>query len=210
MGSRALFRHCEAIVRSRSAAIAAVVAALLCGTRPAAAQNLIEVRVAQTKYRFVDWSYAPKRGPVVDVFYVGVPGSNELNAGGGYAFKFGPLTLTPLVYAVAGKEDGQRGVKIAMVTAFEKDGWKLLAFGGDYVRGSGGVSTYQVLDTFDATRMIRGRWELGLQTGFFRTDGAWNTQVGPMLKLNDRLGAWALSSRFGAQNEVRIGRVTVF
>ncbi len=171
---------------------------------------MLEMRLADTKYRFADWNCTWKSGAVVDVFYVGVPGSNELNAGGGFAFKLGPLTLTPLVYAVAGKEGGQRGIKLALLAAFEKDRWKVLSFVGDYVRVSGEVDSYQVLDTFDVTRTIAARWELGMQGGFFRADGAWNAQVGPLLKLNDRMGAWAVSYRFGSQNELRMGRMIVF
>ena len=195
---------------SRSLVSGLVVAGALCGgPSNAAGQNMIEMRLADTKYRFVDWNYTWKSGAVVDVFYVGVPGSNELNVGGGFAFKVRWLTLTPLVYAVAGKEGAERGVKVALLAAFEKDGWKLLSFVGDYVRVSGEVNSYQVLDTLDLTRTF-ARFEVGLQTGFFRADDAWNTQVGPVLKLNDRRGAWAVSYRFGGENELRIGRVIVF
>ena len=67
-----------------------------------------------------------------------------------------------------------------------------------------------MLDTLDATRTFGRHWEAGVQAGFFRTGGAWNTQVGPLLKLNDRLGAWAASYRFGAENEFRVGRVLTF
>jgi hypothetical protein len=176
----------------------------------AAAQNLVEVRAADTKYRYVDWNYTFKNAVVVDGFYVGVPDSNEFNVGGGYAFKRGGLVLTPLLYAVFGVEGSQRGVKVAVLASFEKDGWKLLSFIGHFAPVTGSVNSYQVLDTLDLTRTIGTRWEVGLQTGFFRADGAWNTQVGPLLKANDRLGAWAVSYRFGSQNEFRVGRVLIF
>jgi len=189
---------------------AIVVAAVLCGQSSAAGQNLVEVRGADTKYRYVDWNYTWKSAAVVDVFYIGVPGSNELNVGGGYAIKAGRLLLTPLVYAVIGKEDSQRGVKFAVLASFEKDGWKLLSFLGAYARASGEVRPYQVLDTLDLTRTFAARWEAGVQSGFFRTGGAWNPQVGPLLKLNDRRGAWAVSYRFGPQREFRAGRVLTF
>jgi hypothetical protein len=189
---------------------AIVIAAVLCGQSNAAGQNLVEVRGADTKYRYVDWSYTWKSAAVVDVFYIGVPGSNELNLGGGYAFMRGRLVLTPLVYAVFGKEDSQRGVKVAVLATFEKDGWKLLSFLGAYARASGAVHPYQVLDTLDVTRTFAARWEAGVQSGFFRTGGAWNPQVGPLLKLNDRHGAWAVSYRFGPQREFRVGRVLTF
>ena len=187
-----------------------VTASLLCGFPSAAGQGLAEVRLADTKYRFVDVSYTWKNGVVFDGFYVGVPGSNELNAGAGYAFRRGALTLTPLVYAVIGKEGGQRGVKTALLAGFERKDWKFLAFAGAFVRASGSTAGYQVLDTADLTRTLATRWELGVQAGFFRTGGAWNTQVGPLLKLNDSRGAWAVSYRFGNEKELRVVRVLVF
>jgi len=185
-------------------------AALLLGVRDTAGQVVAEVRLADTRYRFVDVSFTRKNGVVFDCFYVGVPGSNELNAGGGYAFKRNALTLTPLLYAVIGKEGGERGVKTALLAAYERDGWKFVSFLGAFVRTSGSTDSYQVLDTADLTRVLGRRWELGLQAGFFRSGGAWNAQAGPLLKLNDARGAWAASYRFGQQKEFRVGRVLVF
>ena len=185
-------------------------AALLFGVRNVAAQVVAEARVADTRYRFFDVSVTQKNGVVFDAFYVGVPGSNELNLGGGYALKRNALTLTPLVYAVIGKEGGERGVKTALLTAFESDGWKFGSFLGAFVRASGSTGDYQVLDTADLTRTLGKRWELGLQAGFFRAGGAWNLQAGPLLKLNDARGAWAASYRFGQPKEFRVGRVFVF
>jgi hypothetical protein len=189
---------------------AIVIAAVFCGQSNAAGQNLVEVRGADTEYRYVDWNYTWKSAAVVDIFYIGVPGSNELNLGGGYAIKAGRAVLTPLVYAVFGNEDSQRGVKFAVLASFEKDGWKLLSFLGVYARVSGAVRPYQVMDTLDVTRIFAARWEAGVQSGFFRTGGAWNPQVGPLVKLNDRHGAWAVSYRFGPQREFRAGRVLTF
>jgi len=196
-------------VNRRSTGVAFVIA-LVCGCAPAAAQTLVEVRLADTNYRYVDWNYAWKRGPVVDLFYVGVPDSNEFNLGGGYTFKAGPLVLTPLVYGVFGKEDSQRGVKVAFLAALERGEWKVLSFAGAYFAVSGAVTNYQVLDTLDITRKIGSRCELGVQAGFFHADDAWNPQAGPLLKINDSLGAWAVSYRFGAENELRFGRVLTF
>jgi hypothetical protein len=189
--------------------VLAVMAAVCCSSH-AVAQNLAEVRLADTKYRYADWNYTFKSSAVVDLFYVGVPGSNEFNLGGGYAFKRGGLVLTPLLYFVIGKEESQSGVKVALLAAFERRGWKLLSFIGHYEPISGAVGSYQVLDTLDVTRVIAGRFEAGIQAGFFRQDHAWNEQIGPLLKLNDRLGAWAVSYRFGDQNEFRAGRVLTF
>ncbi len=195
----------------RAFVLGSIVAGLLLASQPTvSAQHLAEVRLADTKYRFVDWNYTWGNGAVVDLFYVGVPGSNEVNLGGGYAIKRGPVILTPLVYFVAGKEGGERGIKVALLVSFEKSGWKLLSFVGDYIPVSGSVGAYQVLDTLDLTRTIGSRWEAGVQSGFFRADGSWNTQIGPVVKLNDHRGAWAVSYRFGSQNELRLGRVLTF
>jgi len=185
-------------------------ASFVLGVCNIAGQGVAEVRLADTKYRLVDVSFTRKNGVVFDCFYVGVPGSNELNVGGGFVFKRKAFTLTPLVYAVIGKEGGERGVKTALLTAYERDGWKLGSFVGAFVRTSGSTDSYQVLDTADLTRTLGTRWELGLQAGFFRSGGAWNTQVGPLLKLNDARGAWAVSYRFGDEKEFRVGRVFVF
>jgi hypothetical protein len=193
-------------IRIGIAAVCAVLA--VCST--AAAQHLVEVRGADTKYRYTDWNYTFGNGAVLDAFYVGVPGSNELNVGGGFAFKAGPASVTPLIYAVLGKEAGQRGIKVALLVMVEKRGWKLLSFVGDYVPLSDTPDTYQVMDTLDLTRTIGRRLEVGVQSGFFRTGGAWNQQTGPLVKLNDRHGAWALSYRFGSSNEFRLGRVLTF
>src|ERR1051325_4396415 len=102
-------------MKSHAVALSAFMAgALLFGVRDVAAQAAAEVRLADTRYRFADVSFTWKNGVVFDGFYVGVPGSNELNVGGGYAIKRDALTLTPLLYAVFGKEGGERGVKAAL------------------------------------------------------------------------------------------------
>ena len=184
--------------------------ATLAGPSAAAGQNLIEVRGADTKYRYADWSHTWANSAVADVFYVGVPGSNELNLGGGYSLSRGGLVVTPLAYAVIGKEDSQRGVKLALLLSFERRGWKVLAFIGQYLAVSGGVDSYQVMDALDLTRMLGKRLEFGVQSGFFHVAGDWNWQTGPILKANDRRGAWAVSYRFGAEDEFRVGRVVTF
>jgi hypothetical protein len=172
------------------------------------AQHYFEVRGAQTKYRYFDWNYTFGNSLIVDAFYVGVPGSNEFNFGGGYGFKpTKTLMLAPLAYAVIGKEAGQRGVKIAFLAAFEKGGWKVNSFLGHFARIAGDVNSYQVLDTLDASRVFLKRYEAGISNGFFHADGKWNPQVGPLFKLNDRLGFTAVSMRFGPQNELRVTRV---
>jgi hypothetical protein len=180
---------------------------LLCG--PVWAQHVFEIRGApDSKYRFADWSYTTKRSVIFDVFYVGVPGSNEFNFGGGYGIKPFPfLTIAPVAYAVIGKEGGQRGIKVGTLLFFDRDQWKGNLFFAHFEPASGSVPRYQVLDTADLTRKIHGAWDAGVSAGFFHAGGTWNPQVGPMAKRNDRHGAWAVSYRFGPQREFRITRV---
>jgi hypothetical protein len=176
----------------------------------AVGQALIEARIADPEYRFLDLGYTTRAGIIAELFYVGVPGSNEVNLGGGYAIRRGGLTLTLLAYGVAGFEGAQRGVKLALLVSVERGGWKMISFLGRYLPVEGEVDDYLVLDALDLTRSLGARVELGIQAGFFRTGGRWNEQVGPLLKVNDRRGAWSVSYRFGQADEVRLGRVVVF
>jgi hypothetical protein len=177
----------------------------------AGAQHYFEARGTNTKYRYVEWSYAFKNSAVVDLYYSGEPGSNEFDLGFGYNFQpFKSLTITPLVYAVIGKEAGQRGFQIAFQAAFESKGWRVNSFFGHYVRLSGGVSNYQNLDTLDVTRALSKRWEAGVSSGFLRAEGAWNPLIGPVAKFKDRLGSWAVSYRFGPEREFRVNRIFQF
>lgn len=182
------------------------------GCVPLIAQHVIELRGApDSKYRFADWSYTTRQSVILDVFYVGVPGSNEFNFGGGYGIRLAPfLTLAPVIYGVIGKEDGQRGIKMGTLLFFDKDLWKGNLFLAHYEPVSGSVSRYQVLDTADLTHRLAGRWDAGVSAGFFHSGDAWNPQIGPMARRNDRYGAFAASYRFGPQQEFRITRVITF
>jgi hypothetical protein len=181
--------------------------ALFVSGRDGLAQHYLEGRIANTEYRYFDWNYTFHNSAIVDVYYVGVPDSNEFNLGGGYGFKPKPsLTIAPLAYAVIGKEAGQRGIKIALLVMYEKSGWKLNSFLGHFSPIAGDVKHYQVLDTLDVSRVLHGPVEIGLSNGFFHAEGKWNPQIGPLFKLNDRLGSWYVSCRFGPQNELRFGR----
>lgn len=179
--------------------------------QPIWAQHYLEVRGASSEYRYFDWNYTFSNSVLVDLFYVGVPGSNEFNLGGGYGFKPSPsLMIAPMAYAVIGKEAGQRGVKGALLIMFEKNGWKANSFVGHFGRLAGDVGNYQVLDTLDISRVVHGPIEIGYSSGFFHADGKWNPQNGPLFKLNDRCGSWYVSMRFGPQNELRFARSFLF
>jgi hypothetical protein len=183
---------------------------LLLGSGQVRAQHFLEVRGASTKYRYFDWNYTFSNAAIVDMYYVGVPGSNEFNLGGGYGFKPKPsITVAPMAYAVFAKEAGQRGVKIALLVTFEKSGWKLNSFLGHFARISGDVARYQVLDTFDFSKVLHGPFEAGISSGFFHAAGKWSPQIGPLFKFNDRFGSWYVSMRFGPQNELRFSRIFI-
>ena len=185
-----------------------VTISILCAR--AEAQNFFEVRVADTTYRYADWLYTFRNSAIIDIFYDGVPGSNEFNFGGGYGFKIRRLTVSPLLYATIGKEASQRGIRIGCLVTFDKDGWKLISYLSHFAPLSGGVSHYQSLDTLDFTRVMARRWEFGVQNGFFHSEGKWNPQIGPLVKLNDRYGATSASYRFGPQREFRLSRTLTF
>ncbi len=196
--------------RIRTNGLALCTLAFLGCAAVARAQHYIELRGADTKYRFVDWNYTFPNAALVDVFYVGVPGNNEINVGGGYGFRVRPwLTLAPLLYATLAKEDGERGIKTALLFTLDKDGWKLNSFLAHFAPLSGAVGRYQVLDTLDFSRTLGRRWELGISNGLFHSGGKWNPQSGPLLKRSDRLGSWAVSYRFGPQREFRVARTFV-
>ena len=172
------------------------------------AQHYFEARIADPEYRYLDWNYTFASSAIVDLFYVGVPGSDEIDLGAGYVFKpTASLMVAPLVYAVYAHQGEQRGVKIAVLASFERNGWKASAFLGHFERVSGDVGSYQVLDTLDATRSVGAHLELGVSTGFFHAEHEWNGLAGPLAKWNDRHGFWGVSYRFGHENELRAVRV---
>src|SRR6266545_3700896 len=136
-----------------------VLAAVCMLGRQAEAQHVFEFRGADTKYRYIDWNFSFPNSAIIDLFYIGVPHSNEFNLGGGYGFKITPeLTVSPLLYAVLGKEGSQRGVKLAVLVALEKGGWKLNGFLAHFAPAAGEIPRYQVLDTLDFTRVTLKRW----------------------------------------------------
>lgn len=183
---------------------------LVLATSSASAQHYLEARVADPKYRYFDWNYTFPGSAIVDGFYVGVTGSDEFNLGGGYGFEpSGSWHIAPLAYAVFANEGDQRGVKLAVLASFDGHGFKASAFLAHFERVSGDVASYQVLDTLDATRMLGAHLELGISGGFFHAGSEWNPLLGPLVRWNDRSGYWAVSYRFGEEDEIRAGRVFV-
>lgn len=175
------------------------------------AQNFVEIRGASTRYRYAEFNHTFSNHAVFDFYYVGVPGSNEFDLGGGYNIRLKKnLTLTPLIYAAIAKENEDRGLKLALLLNYEGKLWKINCFIAEYTKLAGKTTHYQVLDTLDLTRTIARHWEVGLSHGFFLQDSQWNPQTGPILKRNDTRGSWAVPYRFGPQNEFRIGRTFTY
>lgn len=182
--------------------------ALLLATLPTLyGQDFAEFRAGTNRYRYADWMRTFKSGFVADIYYIGTPGANEANAGVGYTFKLGPITLTPLAYATLTKENAQPGMKAALLGSLDWRGWKAAAYLARGVNLADHAKSYLVLDTLDITHTVGKHWEAGASFGVFRAGGAWNAQLGPMVKRNDRLGAWCVSMRGGPQKELRFGRI---
>lgn len=184
---------------------------LLLGASAARAQTVVELRGSTTEYRFVDLNHTFKKGVFLDLLYLGAPGADELYAGGGFTFRPAKgLALTPIVYAVAGKQNDEQGVAFCASVFVDRGGWRVLGFGGRFERVSGDVPDYDFLDSLDITRVIAGKWEVGLSAGFLKSGDAWNELIGGTLKLNDKRGATALSLRGGYDTELRLIRTFVF
>lgn len=181
------------------------------------AQNLVELRVASNQYRYADWNKTFKNSVVTDVFYIGVPGTNEANLGLGYQFKLRSLTLIPVTYVTSAKEGPQAAVKFGLIGGLEAGQWKSGFYLARLQSLQRGYEGYQVLDTLDVTRKLGKRWELGGSFGLFHQDGKWNPQLGPLVRLNDKRGpkdeergSWGFSFRVGTDIEARFIRTWTF
>lgn len=175
------------------------------------AQTVVELRGSTTEYRFVDLNRTFASGLFLDLLYLGAPGSNELYAGGGWSFKPAQgVTLTPIFYAVAARENDERGIALCANVFVDRSGWRVLGFGGRFLRVSGDVPDYTFLDSLDVTRVIAAKWELGLSAGFLRIGEDWNELIGGTLKLNDKRGATTVAVRGGYTTELRLIRTFVF
>ena len=175
------------------------------------AQTVVELRGATTEYRFVDLNHTFKNGVLLDLLYLGATGSNELYAGAGWSWKpAAGVTLTPIVYGVAGHESRERGIALCASVFVDKGGFRVLGFGGRFLRSSGGVPDYDFLDSLDVTKVFAGKWEIGASAGFLHIGEDWNELVGGTLKFNDKRGATAIALRGGHRTELRLIRTFVF
>jgi hypothetical protein len=170
------------------------------------ADNVVELRSSgHGQYRYADWAHNGKEW-ATDLYYVGVPGNNELSACLGYQFKI----VTPYTCMTTAKEDKELGAKAAASIAWEKKAWKADAYLAYFKPLRGSNKAYATADAANITRTLGKGWEAGISTGFFRQDGKWNPLAGPLVRKNDRMGFWAISYRFGPNNELRLNRVFLF
>jgi hypothetical protein len=181
--------------------------------QPAAPPNYVELRAGSSDgsfYRYAEFSRPLSGALVFDAVYLGVPGQNELYVGAGYQLKATPtLTVTPLVYGVAGKENGQRGLALGTFVLGTVGDWSVYTFVGYFEPLAGDVSRYLFVDTLDIARKL-GRWEVGLSAGAFVTAGDCACVAGPVLVRNDALGSWRASLRGGSAFEARLVRTFAF
>lgn len=176
----------------------------------AVAQTTMEARGSNSNYRFVDVSHAFNNNVVFDALYIGVPGSNEVFVGGGYQFKPAKwLTISPLLYGGIARENHERGVKIAVLAIVDTGSWRSAAYVAQFAPVAGEAKRYFLCDSLDVMRVVKS-WEVGASLGIFAQDNANSWKLGPMLKHNDKRGAWAVSARGGTDFELRINRVFVF
>jgi hypothetical protein len=176
--------------------------------------NYVELRAAVNGdgdlYRYAEYTRTLPGGVVLDSVYIGVPGQNELYLGAGYGVHLTPtLTLTPLLYAVWGKENDEFGLALGAFLAGTAGRWSIYSFTGYFMPVEGGVPRYFFVDSLDVARRL-GKWELGLSTGHYVIAGDWSALVGPVLARNDARGAWKLYLRGGSAFEARLARTVSF
>jgi hypothetical protein len=178
---------------------------------PARAQTSVELRGSTAAYRFADVNHTFRSGVMLDALYVAVPGQDEFYLGLGYTWKASRgLTVIPLAYGVAGVQQEERGVVLGAYVLGDAGPWTLIAFAGRFVRISGGVSTYDFLDSVDLTHRASGKWDAGVSSSVYRQDTGWSHLTGPLVRRRDARGSWALSVRAGYDTEVRLVRVLTF
>ena len=178
---------------------------------PAGAQTAVELRGSTASYRFADVNHTFANGVMLDALYVAVPGQDEFYLGLGYTWKASRgLTVIPLAYGVAGVQQAERGIVLGAYVLGDAGPWTLIAFAGRFVRISGGVSTYDFLDSVDLTHRVAGKWDAGVSSSVYRQDTGWSHLTGPLVRRRDARGSWALSVRAGYDTEVRLVRVLAF
>jgi hypothetical protein len=132
--------------------------------------NYLEIRGAYSDgaYRYLEYGRGFSSGLVVDFLYFGVPDQNELYAGLGYEIQpVESLTILPLLYAVAGREDGERGVTAGVFISRTTRHTDTYFFLGHFHPIRGDVPRYTFLDSLDV--IWKGdSWGAGISAGLLR------------------------------------------
>jgi hypothetical protein len=183
---------------------------LLALAAPAGAQDYVELRGSSTRYRFVDFNRTLASRLIVDALYIGVPGQDELYLGAGRSLQLTRgVAFAPYVYAVAGFQQGERGLVLGGYLTVERGPLRVAAFLGRFVRLAGGVESYDFADSIDVGGRV-GRWEGGGSTTIYRTGVGWSAVSGPVVRRHDGRGAWSVSLRSGYETEFRVVRSLTF
>lgn len=173
------------------------------------AENFVELRGAQNGYRYLLADHYLRQNLYVELFYVGLPGSDELNFGIGYRLIAGEsLTLQPIFYAatVNVQHKKQRGAKVGVYASYQYNKWNINGFLGYFIPFHKHSNNYLVLDSLDLKRTLTKKWNLGATTEFFLQGGKWNPLVGPMLERTDKRGGWRINFLFGSAVQFRLIR----
>jgi hypothetical protein len=175
---------------------------------PMFAEDLVEFRgTSNASYRYADWSHSFANKWATDVYYIGVPGYNELTVCGGYSLPtVKDLSLTPFFCGTMTKENTVLGIKAAVVIGWSKGAWKTDAYYAHFKAIRNTALPYDVLDAGNLTYSLSPRLETGISAGFFRQGREWNPLIGPLIRKNDKFGFWFCSYRFGIKDELRFGR----
>lgn len=184
----------------------------------AAAQNTDTVALqAGTRghglsYRTAEWIHTFKNKFSTDVLYYGFPGDNEAYLGVGRVFqvkgKNCDLTVTPYIWGVIGKENGEKGLATGGYLSGTLGGLNLSGSLYVFFPLAGSVAQYTYLDGLDLTKSFCKHFELGVSGAFFHPkDGPWDPLVGPVFRVNDKLGATSIYVRTGPNGtETRFAR----
>jgi len=180
----------------------------------AAAQGSAEFRTGVSNggaiYRYIDYNFVFHNKVVVDAFYIGVPGQNELYFGLGYQIPVTKsLTVTPMLYEVTGKEGSENGLAIGAAVIGSVKGLNVNGYICHFEPVAGSVPRYSFMDTLDISKKLK-RWEAGGSGGFFYANKKWNPLIGPVIMRNDERGSWKVHLRGGATFEARLTRSLTF
>lgn len=184
---------------------------LLLAPFPCFAQNYVELRAGTNgqglSYRTVDYNYTSKNGWVFDAMYYGLPGSNEGYFGAGKQIKLGEkTTVTPLLYAVIAKENGEKGVGVGLMLNSQIKRISIVGTACHVVPFAGTIKPFTYLDTLDGSVSLNKRVEVGGSFGFFHANGGWSPKTGPVVKLKDKLGTTNFYVFVGPNSEFRVTR----